>query len=115
MKKEDLIPVIAQRNPVLAKAVSKMIDYIQDKNAAPYPTKEQTHAVNDYLRSVHADGDGKMSVNNIAYRKIASHDITINAIRVLDTAQLNRLQCVLNHISEDKEYYMHERKRGLKI
>ena len=49
------------------------------------PDKKQMDAVNDYLRSVHADGDGRMSMNNIAYRKIASHDITINAIRVLDS------------------------------
>ena len=60
MKKEDLIPIIAQHNPLLANAVDKMTDYIQDKWAAPYPSKEQPEAVNAYLRSVHADGDGTM-------------------------------------------------------
>lgn len=112
MRKEDLIASIARHEPLLAKAVGNMIDYIQDKWAAPYPTREQTEAVNDYLRSVHADGDGTMSRNNIAHRKIATQTITINAIRVLDNKQLDRLQDVLNHIAEDKEYYMPERTRG---
>lgn len=113
MRKEELMASIARHEPLLAQAVGKMIDYIQDRWAAPYPTKEQTEAVNDYLRSVHADGDGTMSTNNIAHRKIATHKITINAIRVLDSDQLNRLQRVLNHIAEDREYYMPERTRGL--
>lgn len=113
MRKEDLIPVIAQRNPILAQAVSRMVDYIQDRWASPYPTKEQTEAVNDYLRSVHADGDGTMNETNIAHRKIASQEITINAIRVLDHDQLDHLQDVLNHIAEDREYYMPEREYGL--
>ena len=30
MKKEDLIPIIAQHNPLLANAVDKMTDYIQE-------------------------------------------------------------------------------------
>lgn len=42
MKKEDLIASIAKRDPILANAVSKMADYIQDKWAAPCPTEEQT-------------------------------------------------------------------------
>ena len=37
MKKEDLIPIIARQDPLLANAVSHMIDYIQDRWAAPYP------------------------------------------------------------------------------
>lgn len=113
MKKEDLIASIAKRDPILANAVSKMADYIQDKWAAPCPTKEQTEAVNDYLRSVHADGDGTMNGTAIAYRKIATQKITINAIRLLDHEQLDRLQNVLNHIAADKEYYMPERRYGL--
>lgn len=113
MKKEDLIPIIAQRNPLLADAVGKMVGYIQDRWAAPYPSKEQTEAVNAYLRSVHADGDGTMSENNIAHRRIATQKITINAIRVLDHDQLDRLQNVLNHIAADKEYYMPEKKYGM--
>ena len=108
MKKKDLIPIIAQRNPLLADAVGKMVGYIQDRWAAPYPSKEQTEAVNAYLRSVHADGDGTMSENNIAHRRIATQKITINAIRVLDHDQLDRLQDVLNRIAADKEYHMPE-------
>ena len=113
MKKEELIPVIAQQDQVLADAVGKMIDYIQDRWAAPYPSKEQTEAVNAYLRSVHADGDGTMSETNIEHRRIATQKITINAIRVLDHNQLDRLQNVLNRIAADKEYYMPERGYGL--
>ena len=45
MKKKDLIPIIAQHNPLLANAVCRMVDYIQDRWAAPYPSKEQTDAV----------------------------------------------------------------------
>ncbi len=113
MEKETLVSILQEQNPVLAEAVSQMVGYIQDKWAAPYPTKEQTEAVNTYLHSVHADGDGTMNERNIAHRKIASQEITINAIRVLDHDQLDRLQDVLNHIAEDKEYYMPEREYGL--
>ena len=104
MKKIELIQSIKQQDLILANAVSKMVDYIQDKWAAPYPSKEQTEAVNDYLRSVHANGDGTMNETAIAHRKIATQKITINAIRVLDHEQLDRLQDVLNHIAADKEY-----------
>lgn len=113
MEKETLVSILQGHNPVLAEAVSQMIGYVQDKWTAPYPTKEQTAAVNAYLHSVHADGDGTMNETNIVHRKIASQEITINAIRVLDHDQLNRLQDVLNHIAEDKEYYMPEREYGL--
>lgn len=113
MKTEDLTAAIARHDPLLADAVGKMVAYIQDRWAAPYPSKEQTEAVNAYLRSVHADGDGTMNETNIAHRKIASQEITINAIRVLDHNQLDRLQDVLNHIAEDREYYMPEREYGL--
>lgn len=54
-----------------------------------------------------------MSETNIAHRRIATQKITINAIRVLDHAQLDRLQNVLNRIAADKEYYMPERGYGL--
>ena len=109
MNVEQLTTSIADYNPLLANAVSQMVGYIQDKWAAPYPTKEQTEAVNAYLHSVHADGDGTMNETNIAHRRIATQKITINAIRVLDHDQLDRLQDVLNHIAEDREYYMAER------
>ena len=113
MKEIELIQSITQRDPILANAVSRMINYIQDRWAAPYPSKEQTEAVNAYLRFVHADGDGTMNETNIAHRKIASQEITINAIRVLDHEQLDHLQDVLNHIAEDREFYMPEREYGL--
>ena len=113
MKKEELIPIIAKQDPVLSNAVGKMIDYIQNRWAASFPSKEQTEAVNAYLCSVHADGDGTMSETNIAHRRIATQKITINAIRVLDHDQLDRLQSVLNRIAADREYYMPERGYGL--
>ena len=113
MNKEDLTAIIAQRDPILADAVSRMVDYIQDRWAAPYPSKEQTEAVNAYLHSVHADGDGAMNETNIEHRRIATQRITINAIRVLDSEQLDRLQDVLNRIAADREYYLPERGYGL--
>ena len=112
MRKEDLIPVIARHDPILADAVSRMVDYIQDRWAAPYPSKEQTEAVNAYLRSIHADG-GTMSETDIAHRRIATQKITINAIRVLDHDQLDRLQDVLNHIAAEREYHMPEHGYGM--
>lgn len=105
--------MLQTQNPVLAEAVNQMVDYIQDRWAAPYPTKEQAEAVNFYLRSVHADGDGTMNETNIVHRRIAVQQITINAIRVLDRELLDYLQDVLNHIAGDREYYMPEREYGL--
>ena len=118
MKTEDLTAAIARHDPLLADAVGKMVGYIQDRWAAPYPSKEQTDAVNAYLRSVHADGDhadgdGTMSENNIAHRRIATQKITISAIRVLDHYQLDRLQDVLNRIAADREYHMPEQRYGM--
>ena len=113
MNTEDLTAAIARYDSLLADAVGKMVGYIQDRWAAPYPSKKQTEAVNVYLRSVHADGDGTKSENNIAHRRIATQKITINAIRVLDHDQLNRLQDVLNHIAADREYYMPEQRQGM--
>ena len=95
MKKIELIQSIKQQDLILANAVSKMVDYIQDKWAAPYPS------------------DGTMNETAIAHRKIATQKITINAIRVLDHEQLDRLQDVLNHIAADKEYYMPEKKYSM--
>ena len=74
---------------------------------------KQTEAVNDYLHSVHADGDGSMSEKNCEHRRIASQNITIAAIRILDSRQLDRLQNVLDHIAYDREYYMPERGCGM--
>ena len=113
MRKEELIKQLQNREPLLANAVSHMVEYIQDRYPAAYPSKAQTEAVNDYLRSVYADGDGSMSERNREHRRIASQNITIAAIRVLDSRQLDRLQDVLYHIAYDKEYYMPERGHGM--
>ena len=56
MRKEELIKQLQNREPLLANAVSHMVEYIQDRYPAAYPSKAQTEAVNDYLRSVYADG-----------------------------------------------------------
>lgn len=109
MRKEELIKQLQNREPLLANAVSHMVEYIQDRYPAAYPSKAQTEAVNDYLRNVYADGDGSMSERNREHRRIASQNITIAAIRVLDSRQLDRLQDVLDHIAYDREYYMPER------
>lgn len=109
MRKEELIKQLQNHEPLLANAVSHMVEYIQDRYPAAYPSKAQTEAVNDYLRSVYADGDGSMSERNREHRRIASQNITIAAIRVLDSRQLDRLQDVLDHIAYDREYYMPER------
>ena len=113
MRKEKLINQLQELAPLLANAVSHMVEYIQDRCPAAYPSKEQTEAVNDYLQSVYADGDGSMSEQNCEHRRIASQKITITAIRVLDSRQLDRLQDVLDHIAYDKEYYMPERGCGI--
>ena len=113
MRKEELIRQLQERDPLLANAVCHMVAYVQDRYPSTFPSKEQTEAVNDYLRSVHADGDGSTSERNCEHRRIASQNITIAAIRVLDSRQLDRLQDVLDHIAYDKEYYMPERGCGM--
>ena len=113
MKKEELIKQLQEHEPLLANAVSHMVEYIQDRYPAAYPSKAQTEAVNDYLRSVYANRDGSMSERNREHRRIASQNITIAAIRVLDSRQLDRLQDVLDHIAYDREYYMPERGHGM--
>lgn len=113
MKIEELSSIIAQRDPLLANAVSQMARYVLDPYPSTYPSKEQTEAVNAYLHSVGADGDGTMSETNCEHRRIASQNITINAIRVLDQRQQDRLQYVLDHIAYDKEYYMPDRGYGM--
>lgn len=113
MRKEELIKQLQEHEPLLANAVCHMVEYIQGRYPAAYPSKAQTEAVNDYLRSVYADGDGSMSERNREHRRIASQNITITAIRVLDSRQLARLQDVLDHIAYDREYYMPERGCGI--
>jgi hypothetical protein len=95
MRKEELIKQLQEHEPLLANAVSHMVEYIQDRYPAAYPSRVQTEAVNDYLRSVYADRDGNMSELNCEHRRIASQKITIAAIRVLNSRQLDRLQDVL--------------------
>lgn len=109
MRKEELIKQLQECEPLLANAVSHMVEYIQDHYPAAYPSKEQTEAVNDNLHNVHTDGDGCMSERNCEHRRIASQNITIAAIRILDSRQLDRLQNVLDHIAYNREYYMPER------
>ena len=64
MRKEELIKQLQARDSLLANAVSHMVTYVQDHYPSTFPSKEQTEAVNNYLRSVHADGDGSMSERN---------------------------------------------------
>lgn len=112
MRKEQLVESIRQHNPLLAEAVDGMIDYVTERCPAAYPSRKQTEAVNAYLKSVHADGDGSMSTRNCEHRRIASMKITIHCIPALGHAELDRLQSVLDRIAYDKEYYMPERGCG---
>ena len=107
MTKDELVNNMQKRDPLLANAVSNMADYISDRFPAAYPSKEQTESVNAYLHSVFADGDGTMSERNCEHRRIASQKITIKAIQVPDSPQLD-------HIAYDKEYYMIERGFSMK-
>lgn len=112
MRKEQLVESIRQRDPLMAEAVDGMIDYVTEKYPVAYPSRKQTEAVNAYLKSVHADGDGSMSERNCEHRRIASMKITLNSIPALGHAELDRLQSVLDRIAYDKEYYMPERDCG---
>ena len=113
MRKEELIKQLQEHEPLLANAVSHMVEYIQDRYPAAYPSKAQTEAVNDYLRSVYANGDGNMSERNREHRRIASQNITIAAIRVLDSRQLDRLHFFKQKTAYEMEYYMPERGHGM--
>lgn len=103
---------VRQHNPLLAEAVDGMIDYVTERCPVAYPSRKQTEAVNAYLKSVHADGDGSMSTRNCEHRRIASMKITIHCIPALGHVELDRLQSVLDRIAYDKEYYMPERGCG---
>ena len=77
MTKDELVNSLQKRDPLLANAVSKMVDYISDRFPAAYPSKEQTEAVNTYLHSVYADGDGPcrketVSIEELYHRKLPS-------------------------------------------
>lgn len=112
MRKEQLVESIRRHNPLLAEAVDGMIDYVTERCPAAYPSRKQTEAVNAYLKSVHADGDGSMNLRNCEHRRIASMKITIQSIPALNHTELDRLQSVLDRIAYDKEYYMPERGCG---
>jgi len=112
MRKDQLVESVRQHNPLLAEAVDGMIDYVTERCPAAYPSRKQTEAVNAYLKSVHADGDGSMSTRNCEHRRIASMKITIHCIPALGHVELDRLQSVLDRIAYDKEYYMPERGCG---
>ena len=60
MRTEELIERISKHEPLLAKAVSHMVAYVQDRYPSTFPSKEQTMTVNEYLHSVDADGDGSI-------------------------------------------------------
>ena len=104
--------MLRRKDPLLANAVSHMPNYVTDRFPSAYPSHEQTKAVNAYLRSVHADGDGTMSKVNCEHRRIASQQITLSAVRLLNSEQLDRFQNVLDHIAYDKDYSMPERRSG---
>ena len=77
MTKDELVNSLQKRDHLLANAVSNMVDYISDRFPAAYPSKEQTEAVNTYLHSVYADGDGTMSeeivsIEELHHRKLPS-------------------------------------------
>ena len=112
MERSVLIDMLRCKDPLLANAVSHMTDYVTDRFSSAYPSHEQTEAVNAYLRSVHADGDGTMSKTNCEHRRIASQQITLSAVRVLNSDQLDRLLNVLDHIAYDKDYCMPEHRNG---
>lgn len=115
MRVEDLTKIIARRDPLLANAVSKMAVYVQDRFPAAFPSKEQTEAVNRYLDSICKPEHEPMTETECEHRRLASHKITIAAIRVLDKTELGRMQDVLDHISYDREYHMPEKQRGWHI
>ena len=113
MRLDELTKIISQRDPMLANAVSKMVEYIQDRYPAAYPSREQTEAVNDYLDIYCKPKHEHMTESECEHRRLASQNITIAAIRVLDEKELDRLQDLLDHIFYDREYYLPERHYGL--
>ena len=48
MRTEELIERIIKHEPLLSKAVSHMVAYVQDRYPSTFPSKEQTMAVNEY-------------------------------------------------------------------
>ena len=63
MRKEELIKQLQEHEPLLANAVSHMVEYIQDRYPAAYPSKAQTEAVNDYLPAACQSGTANIAVS----------------------------------------------------
>ena len=40
MRKEELVKILTEQDPILANAVSHMVDYIRDPYPAAYPSRE---------------------------------------------------------------------------
>ena len=112
MEKQELINIIAQREPLLANAVSHMVDYVAEKFPPAFPSREQTDAVNTYLDDVMGYDTSAMTDMTKEHRRLASQKITIAAIRVLDKVHLDRLQDVLDHIAYDRDYCMPDKTIG---
>ena len=62
MKLDELTSIIAQRDPLMANAVSMMAGYIMERTPSAYPSKEQTEAVNTYLDRVCPPSHSPMTV-----------------------------------------------------
>ena len=60
MRTEELIERISKHEPLLAKAVSHMVAYVQDRYPSTFPSKEQTMEGKEYPQNVHADYDGSI-------------------------------------------------------
>lgn len=91
MTKEEVIKRIRSYDHLLANAVDQMIQWV--RGSANVPNRDQVYAVNIYLRS--------MCPNDTQYelRRIISQKITIAAISVIDSQQLERMQRVLDLIA----------------
>lgn len=111
MKLNELTTIIAQRDPLMANAVSMMAGYIMERTPSAYPSKEQTDAVYVYINSVFGKDSDVISERNCERRRITTMQIPINAIQALDHDLLNRLQNALDHIAYDKDYFMPEQQQ----
>ena len=87
------------------RATKAMIDYVTDRWAGAFPSKEQTDAVNDYLATI-PTCDRTDTWLNCEHRRIAAQRLVFGAINVLEDYQIERMKEVLDHIAYDKEYHM---------
>ena len=77
MTKDELVNSLQKRDPLLANAVSNMVDYISDRFPAAYPSKEQTESVNasciQYLQTVTEPCRKEtVSIEELHHRKLPS-------------------------------------------